>query len=247
MTVRFEVVTFDIWATLIHRQDEVAITAVTWAEALRQNGIDIDDDAVPLALDRTWSRVEAAWHSNTPWPVDGAAKVFIDELDIDVEDELALVDQLASISGVDHVVPLVDAIETLKELASMGVGIGFISDVGLTPSVRLRSLLSEVGLLQGVSHFSFSDESGNWKPSVTLFDDAAVALGATSPSRCLHVGDSLRTDVAGARSAGWSTVRYSGVRDDSSSFPEADHVIQRLGSLPNIVLYGNEHAEVLTQ
>jgi FMN phosphatase YigB (HAD superfamily) len=39
-----------------------------------------------------------------------------------------------------------------------------------------------------------------------------------------HVGDLLRTDVAGARNVGMRSVRLRAAHDDATALPEADHV-----------------------
>jgi len=59
---------------------------------------------------------------------------------------------------------------------------------------------------------------------------------AVPPHEAVHVGDRLRTDVAGARSVGMRTVRYAGIRDEpDDAYPDADAVIQTHGDLEAVL------------
>jgi FMN phosphatase YigB (HAD superfamily) len=120
----------------------------------------------------------------------------------------------------------------LETLASAGVRIGIICDVGMTPSTTLRGYLDHHGLLQHFSHWSFSDEVGCYKPDQRIFAHAASGLGQPDPSRTAHVGDLRRTDVAGAQGVGWTAVRYHGLSDDPRDVgPEGDVVVAAPGAV----------------
>ena len=67
----------------------------------------------------------------------------------------------------------------------------------------------------------------------------SAGLGNPEPSRTAHVGDLLRTDIAGARGVGWVSVRYRGLNDDrdrerllADGMDEADIVVDSHGELP---------------
>ena len=66
-------------------------------------------------------------------------------------------------------------------------------------------------------------------------------LSVDDPVGVVHVGDLRRTDVAGARALGMTTVRFRGVVEDDApeegddEGPEADHVIDRLAELPALL------------
>jgi FMN phosphatase YigB (HAD superfamily) len=115
--------------------------------------------------------------------------------------------------------------ETLRELKSAGIKLGIICDVGLTPSTVLRDSLDRAGLLELFDGWAFSDDVGHYKPSAAIFEHALGQLGV-EPGDAAHVGDLRRTDVAGARAMGMTSVRYHGVADDpEDGAPDADHVI----------------------
>ena len=128
----------------------------------------------------------------------------------------------------------------LPQLRAAGVRVGIICDVGMsTPSPVLREILNRFGLLDHFDHWSFSDEVGVYKPDPTIFDHALAGLG-TVPERTAHVGDLRRTDVGGAREAGWVSVRYRGLFDDGvdeepSADVEAHHVVDHHADLLEVL------------
>ncbi|MCQ4332982.1 HAD family hydrolase [Natronomonas sp. F2-12] len=74
------------------------------------------------------------------------------------------------------------------------------------------------------------------KPSSDPFEAALAALSA-DPARSYHVGNSLRSDVAGANAAGVRSVWLAG--DDADAEPsrrsDPDHVVSGLGMLPDVL------------
>ena len=90
------------------------------------------------------------------------------------------------------------------------------------------------GLYNHLGSLAFSDEVGVYKPEPEIFRVALAGLGVDNPVGAIHVGDLRRTDVAGARALGMTTVRFRGVVDDEGG-PEADHVIDRLDALPALL------------
>jgi putative hydrolase of the HAD superfamily len=85
-----------------------------------------------------------------------------------------------------------------------------------------------------------SDAFGLRKPRAEIFAEVVARLGVP-PGEALHVGDSLRADVAGAARAGlrtaWITRRVS---DPSAALaehegPPPDHVIGDLAELPGLL------------
>jgi putative hydrolase of the HAD superfamily len=115
-------------------------------------------------------------------------------------------------------------LQTIPQLAGSGVRLGLISDTGLTPGRILRELLEKDGLLQYFSALTFSDETGFPKPDERMFLGTLAQLGAR-PADSAHVGDTARTDIAGAQHLGMVAVRFAGARDDGNP-PEADIVIR---------------------
>ena len=85
-----------------------------------------------------------------------------------------------------------------------------------------------------------SDAVGWRKPHQSIFRAASEALGV-APHELLHVGDSLRADVAGAAALGSRTAWITRCVEDPERAlaehdgPEPDHVIADLAELPALV------------
>ena len=88
-----------------------------------------------------------------------------------------------------------------------------------------------------------SDAFGLRKPRAEIFAEVVARLGVAAADT-LHVGDSLRADVAGAAHAGlrtaWITRRVRHVDDALTKHegPRPDHVIGDLAELPDLVAAG---------
>lgn len=123
-----------------------------------------------------------------------------------------------------RVLALEGARATLAALGRAGIRCALVCDTGLTPGQVVRRHLERHGLLRELSALSFSDEVGVPKPDPRAFRAALEPLGIT-PERAMDVGDLRRTDVAGARGLGMTSVRICARYDDRSELPEADHVV----------------------
>jgi REG-2-like HAD superfamily hydrolase len=91
--------------------------------------------------------------------------------------------------------------ELIARLRQDGTKVGIVSNW----DTRLRGTLEALGL--EVDGVFCSGELGVEKPDSRLFGLACRTLGVT-PSQALHVGDSLRCDVEGARAAGLSALHF---------------------------------------
>ena len=80
-----------------------------------------------------------------------------------------------------------------------------------------------------------SEDARCYKPDAAIFQRAATLLGV-DPARCIHVGDSLHSDVHGAKQLGITTAwvqRVSRIHDIGTA--EADHVIADLSDLTRLL------------
>jgi putative hydrolase of the HAD superfamily len=93
--------------------------------------------------------------------------------------------------------PYPDAAPTLAELRRAGLRLAVVSNWDCS----LRSILAELGLAAAVDAVVVSAETGSAKPDMRIFQTALEELRC-QPQESLFVGDSLETDVAGARAAG---------------------------------------------
>lgn len=236
-----QAVTFDYWNTLMRIPDTgMWVRRIdAFADVLIAEGHDVaraDLDEAFAAMQRLH---EQAWLDNRQH---GAAEAVADVLAAaGVEPAPGVVDQLVEIT-VTHgesteVLPTDGIADVLAALDDAGLRIGIICDVGITGSPRLREHLRHHGLLHHFDHWSFSDEVGVYKPHGEIFRHALDGLGVDDPAAAAHVGDLRRTDAGGARSAGMTSIRYSGVWEDPDThLPDADHVIAHHDELVALLL-----------
>jgi putative hydrolase of the HAD superfamily len=230
-----EAVTFDYWNTLCYEEPGHmrGRRLEAWSGLLEDAGYATERQTLSQVLDRRWEQFVARWTAGEQYAYAEAAAEIIEDLGYDLPPDVH--DAIVEASGrvgdeADlHLVPNADT--AVRDLKKRGVKVGIVCDVGLVPSTALRGHLERHGLLGEFDHWSFSDEVGHYKPSRAIFEHALDGLGA-EPATTAHVGDLRRTDVAGALAMGMTAVRFTGIfDDDSTTDPEAHHVIADLGEL----------------
>ena len=235
---KIRAVTFDLWNTLLTSSPgAVEIRSRFWSEVVDERGLEIDADLLHGTLSMLPDRFDEEWRAGRQYgPTEALADCFTafgDRLTSEDRDALAAAFEAASYEL--KVAPVADAADVLSAVAATGVAVGIISDTALATGRHLRTYLDAYGILQHVTFAAFSDEVGVYKPDPAIFAAALDGLGIGDPATAAHVGDLKRTDVAGARAMGMSTVRFRGVVDDPEDGPEADHVIDRLADLPRVL------------
>ena len=117
-----------------------------------------------------------------------------------------------------------DVIPTLQRLESMNLKLAVVSNW----DDRLVPLLEKLGLATYFDCIVYSVEQGAHKPDARIFQYASERLNVPA-DRILHVGDSQREDVEGAKAAGgWARrVRRSG--------RELEHDIQSLTEVAPLI------------
>ncbi len=231
---RIRAVTFDLWNTLLTgTPGAVEIRSRFWREVIVERGLDIGDDLLHGTLSMLPTRFDEEWRAGRQYgPTEALTDCFTafgDRLASEDRDALAAAFEAASYEL--KVAPVADAADVLSAVAATGVAVGIISDTTLAVGRHLRTYLDQHRILQHVTFAAFSDEVGVYKPDPAIFRVALDGLGIDDPTTVAHVGDLMRTDVAGARAMGMVTVRFRGVVDDPEDGAEADHVIDRLADL----------------
>jgi HAD superfamily hydrolase (TIGR01549 family) len=234
-----EAVTFDYWNTLCCEPPGGYLRGRR-LEAMSQVMVDAGVGSAGVVLsvlsagyDAAWRRWNDAWRANRQFTGVDAAHAIADA----VEDAFGKVpgvaalrpDLLAAFAGQGEgaELTLLDGLaDVLAALSDRGIRLGIICDVGFTPSPALLRHLERHGVLGYFHHWSFSDEVGVYKPDRRIFEHALAGLGHPEPSRCAHVGDRRRTDVAGARAVGMRAVQITAVfEDDPDQGPPGDVVV----------------------
>ena len=112
---------------------------------------------------------------------------------------------------------------------------GIISDVGFSPGRVLKQVLADNGLLGVFDSLVFSDEAGRAKPHIEVFQRTARSL-STEPGAMVHVGDLERTDIIGAKRAGYRAIRFTGITQiEEGETTIADFVTDDLTDIPRLV------------
>jgi putative hydrolase of the HAD superfamily len=260
-----QAVTFDYWDTIVGGVSGTGssmrrMQIDRFAAALDAADRHVADDALAAAFDENWARFEARWIANTGQYTPADTVDFVaGRVGVPLTRSL----REALVDGFRHVgetIPLELApgvADTIASLRAAGLRTAIVCDVGLTPAPTLRTRLAGFGLLASFDAWSFSDETGWFKPAREAFRPALEGMGIADPATVAHVGDNPRTDVAGALGLGMIAVRYTGLRDatrqgDSTgegpdrgsddpdteappAGPEAHHVIDDHRTLPALL------------
>lgn len=127
-----------------------------------------------------------------------------------------------------HFSAFADAQPALRELHGLGLRLVVVSNW----DVSLGDVLRRLGLTEWLDGVVTSAVVGVGKPDPAIFERALAAAGADA-GEAVHVGDSPREDVAGARAAGIEPVLVS--RDEGGAgdqWPETRTVRTLLELLP---------------
>lgn len=236
-------VTFDYWNTLMYEQAGAMRNRRidAWLGILEGVGFKVERERMDAVFEESWKRFTERWTSNQQFQAAQAAEEIVEALGFHVPPDVRrdLVEAFITAGSQVELHSTEGIGDCLAQLKDAGVRIGIICDVGMTPSVTLREHLADRDLLGYFDHWSFSDEVGVYKPDPVIFRHALDGLGRVDPSEAAHVGDLRRTDVAGARGMGMTSVRYTGVFDDDSlPEPEGDHVTDDHRRLPGLLKIG---------
>ena len=227
--VAYQAVTFDYWNTLALPDDsrfrDHRLTGLH--VAIVDKGGEATLDEVEEAASGLFDLFNEAWRDNRQFTSVDAVEEVLSKLDMDLSDAERHEVAEAFAHAIEEP-PLLapNVAETLDGLRDRGIRVGIICDVGMTPSVVLRKYLDGYDVLDRFDHWSFSDEVGVYKPHPEIFRHALDGLGVDDPARVAHVGDLRRTDVAGARAFGMTSVRYRALHDDTPDEGDPGHGVE---------------------
>lgn len=212
-------VTFDFWSTLYKSK------TVDYSQRLIRLKKDVEqrsgatfeigqfEAAVKVARD-TWSRAWTVEHRTIT--ADEWLEIVLRELGsaLDLEHLFEIKTGMENnvLSELPTLVP--EAKTVLADLAT-DYRLAIISDTGITPGRVLRQILKQDGIIDYFTHLTFSDEIGRSKPHPDAFLTTLDALEA-EPQAAVHIGDLLRTDIAGAQNVGMRAIQYVGLLDEEA-------------------------------
>lgn len=234
--------TFDLWNTLYAADGGYDTVRPMRVQALRQilatGGVHPSEDEMQRTFRSGFDAYMEAWTAGRHYGASHQVLHFLDRFGVDpagLGEEVIThtVFEIEEASHLAHLELLPGVRETIPALAAAGYRLGIISDTSLTPGRILREFLEKDGLLGCFSALTFSDETGYPKPDQRMFEGTLAALGA-QPGQAVHVGDTPRTDIAGAKAAGMFAVRCAATADHPEP-PEADFVIRDHREIPAIL------------
>ena len=212
-------VTFDLWETLLFEKDGASAQRTTarcknLANAFSKFGFKVSTEQVTLAMDKTVSSLLRVWDNNRDITHAEQLNLIIKNTAGEfVKPKKEWIDELskAYISPISEVPPYLnpDAEKVLHWLSNRNSRIGLICNTGLTPGTELRRFLSREGVADYFDVLVFSDEAKIRKPDPEIFRLTAQKL-QTRPSEIVHVGDNLKSDVWGAKNAGFRAIHLTG-------------------------------------
>lgn len=234
-------ISFDFWHTLFTEQAGLFTLYQKRRRSLLAEAV-MSQRAIPHSELERACRVEAECHHRI-WQeehrtLDANERVIaiLNHLDVALPD-VALAGLVAGFEEgiLEHPPVMVNgAREVLRDLAK-DYRLGIISDVGFSPGRVLKRVLSTNGLLDVFDSLVFSDEAGRAKPHIEVFEATARSL-AVSPSEIVHVGDLERTDILGAKRAGFHAIRFTGITPmEEDETTVADFVTDELTDIPRLV------------
>ena len=231
-----EAVTFDLWNTLLENRDFTELRVGSLKRALGEEGFAIPESELLRAYEAASGHYRREWELNyRHLSVERRVEYILKELGIASEAELkqSVVVSFMNAFNVDTPA-LKEGVEETLETLNGEYGMGIISDTGVTPGSVIREYLERQGLLHLFTSTVFSDEEGYCKPHRRVFEKALNELGVEA-EEAVHVGDLLRTDVAGAKGMGMKAVWVSETPDTTHGECRPDFVIKRLPELLDLL------------
>ena len=229
-------VTFDLWQTLLLDNRELGraraqIRLEGAQNALRAWGKEFDLEFLREAYRLCYRQCHKIREDNLDVSFQEQVEMFINNIEpglVEKLDEETIREIYRTYSDsffVHPPVPHVDAVRVLRDVKSMGLNIGLISNTGMTPGEAFRKYLDQQGMLEYFDTLTFSDEVKLSKPSGEIFMLTLRSMGA-EPHLTAHVGDHVQNDVVGAKRCGLKTIWITGFYEnenpsDPDSQPDA--------------------------
>ena len=229
-------VTFDLWNTLLENKDFTEPRIHSLKRDLEVEGWIFPDSELIRAYDSASEYYRREWKLNhSHLSVRRRVEHILTGLGIPFTADLirSVIGSFMNAYVVDPPALKEGVKETLEALNGE-YRMGIISDTGVTPGSIIREHLEGHELLHYFTSTVFSDEVGYCKPDPKVFEKALNEL-EVRPEEAVHVGDLLRTDVAGAKGIGMKAVWVS----DTGDYPQGDYrpdfVIMRLPELLDVI------------
>ena len=211
-----KVISFDIGGTLIKFQDDKSLLASL------EHALKVDPSTVKAAYKEHFVEKRTTF--------DCFCRQLQCKFPLEMEVFVERYYEKKSLSSLyDDVLPVIRMIKNL----------GYLLITVSNKSYRNPANLSSYGISQYFDAEVYSYDAGYAKPNIKIFRYAECIIKA-NPKEILHIGDSVNSDVYGAKIANWQTVFINRsskkVQQQSASpFIEADYNVTNLNHLLSII------------
>lgn len=236
-------ITFDLWDTIILATDYSDVRFNYLYNVLKAQDFDISISDIKAAFEVSLAAFSQLWREqNQYFTADARVDLILQKLNVTLPDatkkditkrfqETILVSPPPLIPG---------AFDVLTKLHKHSK-IGLVCDSGMSPGVVVRKVLKHHAILPYFHTTIFSDEIGITKPHPRIFSEALARM-QVAPNEAVHIGDLLRTDIAGAKAIGMKAIWFNSnahahakKQDQRSSTVKPDHTISSLTQLLEII------------
>ena len=137
-----------------------------------------------------------------------------------------------------------NGIDALKELSKEDKSYDLVKSLkGMIPqyaasngtTVAQTGKLTKSGLINLLDGVFLSEQLGAAKPSAEFFEQVFKQIGAVNRERVLIVGDSLSSDILGAKNAGIKSCWYNPSHSVNTGTVFADFEADNLNQIPKIL------------
>ncbi len=232
-----EAVTFDLWNTLFTNRNYTEVRVNLLSDALEEDSIIKRRDIIRKAYIYASEQARTIWKTENYRHMTSAEKL---------ETILNIIDAKITVKTKDQVVKgfeeaiwsnppsLKKGVKRTLDTLATSYRMGIISDAGITPGRIAREVLRLRGILNYFESTVFSDETGVCKPHRFMFDTILRQL-ESEPSKAIHVGDLIHTDVAGAKKAGFKSVWLRTSDAELSGVVRPDYIIEEIPQIIDIL------------
>jgi putative hydrolase of the HAD superfamily len=227
-------ITFDLWNTLIVEKSYTEKRIEILADALGAEGQRVNWEALRFSYSAAQRRHDELWSKEyCHYPLAERLEYTLKGAGVALGPASMerLMERYGEIIHEDPPLLTAGAADVVSRLAPR-FKLGIISDTGVTSGNQIRRFLDNYGILSLFTTTVFSDETMICKPRREAFESALKGLNV-APGEALHVGDLLRTDVAGAKAAGMKGV-WLKVKEPDAPNMTPDYTIMNLSGLLEI-------------
>ncbi len=234
-------ISFDFWHTLFTEQPGAFLQyqhrrRSLLAEMFPQHGPGFDTDLMRACSIEAETHQRIWQEEHRTLPATERVSAILNHLEVAVsEPTLSTIVARFEEGILEHPPVLIAGARQALGILAQRYGLGIISDVGFSPGRVLKQVLAENELLDVFDSLVFSDEAGRAKPHIEVFQRTASSLSA-EPCEMVHVGDLERTDIVGAKQAGYRAIRFTGITQmEDGEATMADFVTDDLTDIPELV------------